>query len=203
MLTRYKGQLKLKDWAFAIAKRSTMRKARVALARRLGIIMHAMLRDETEFILAQARQSTRQVAEPSSQKERRQREGADDGADFVARGQPVTDCDFNRAALHPAYPIKCRMSTQRTQAPESVDTRRASALDPLENNIEVKRSFHIGTLDVAIGGERPFAAQSILELLVRASLGVATGSTRCATSPCSTSAVAANPARACLRRRQR
>jgi hypothetical protein len=38
MLTRYKGQLKLKDWAFAIAKRSTMRKARVALARRLAII---------------------------------------------------------------------------------------------------------------------------------------------------------------------
>jgi hypothetical protein len=27
MLTRYKGQLKLKDWAFAIARRSTMRKA--------------------------------------------------------------------------------------------------------------------------------------------------------------------------------
>jgi transposase len=49
MLTRYKGQLKLKDWAVAIAKRSTMRKARVALARRLGIIMHAMLRDGTEF----------------------------------------------------------------------------------------------------------------------------------------------------------
>ena len=49
MLTRYKGQLKLKDWAFAIAKRSTMRKARVALARRLGIIMHAMLRDGTQL----------------------------------------------------------------------------------------------------------------------------------------------------------
>jgi hypothetical protein len=43
------GQLKLKDWTFAIAKRSTMRKARVALARRLAIIMHAMLRDGTEF----------------------------------------------------------------------------------------------------------------------------------------------------------
>jgi hypothetical protein len=40
MLTRYKGQLKLKDWAFAIAKRSTMQKARIALARRLAIIMH-------------------------------------------------------------------------------------------------------------------------------------------------------------------
>lgn len=49
MLTRYKGPLKLKDWAFAIARRSTMRKARIALARRLAIIMHAMLRRGTEF----------------------------------------------------------------------------------------------------------------------------------------------------------
>jgi transposase len=40
MLTRYKGQLELKDWAFAIAQRSTMRKAKVAPARRLAIIMH-------------------------------------------------------------------------------------------------------------------------------------------------------------------
>jgi transposase len=49
MLTRYKGSLKLKDWALAIAKRSTMRKARIALARRLAIIMHAMLRHGSEF----------------------------------------------------------------------------------------------------------------------------------------------------------
>jgi hypothetical protein len=38
-LTRYKGQLKLKDWAFAIARRSTVRKTRTALARRLAIII--------------------------------------------------------------------------------------------------------------------------------------------------------------------
>jgi len=37
----------VKDWAFA--KRSNMRKARIALARRLAIIMHAMLRQGTEF----------------------------------------------------------------------------------------------------------------------------------------------------------
>lgn len=49
MLTRYKGPLKLKDWAIAIAKRTSMRKARIALARRLAVIMHAMLRDRTEF----------------------------------------------------------------------------------------------------------------------------------------------------------
>jgi transposase len=49
MLTRYKGALKLKDWALAIGRRSTMRKARVALARRLAIIMHAMLRHGTSF----------------------------------------------------------------------------------------------------------------------------------------------------------
>jgi transposase-like protein len=46
------AELKLDDWAFAIAKRSTMRTARVALARRLAIIMHAMLRDGTEFAFA-------------------------------------------------------------------------------------------------------------------------------------------------------
>src|ERR1700722_20007438 len=71
MLTRSKGQLKLKDWAFAIAKRSTMRKARVALARRLAIIMHAMLRDGTEFAFAQGAQATRQEDESSYQEERR------------------------------------------------------------------------------------------------------------------------------------
>ena len=49
MLTRYKGPLKLKEWALAIGKRSTMRKARIALARRLAIVMHAMLRHKTEF----------------------------------------------------------------------------------------------------------------------------------------------------------
>jgi transposase len=49
MMTRYKGPLKLKDWAFAIAKRSTMRQARVALARRLAVIMHAMLRSGSVF----------------------------------------------------------------------------------------------------------------------------------------------------------
>ena len=49
MLTRYKRPLKLKDWALAIAKRSTMRKARIALARRLAIIMLAMLRHDTDF----------------------------------------------------------------------------------------------------------------------------------------------------------
>jgi transposase len=49
MLTRYRGKLALKDWALEIGRRSTMRKARIALARRLAIIMHAMLRHGTEF----------------------------------------------------------------------------------------------------------------------------------------------------------
>jgi hypothetical protein len=52
MLTRNTGQLKLKDWPFGIAKRSTMRKARIAPARRRAIIARTMLRDGTEFGLA-------------------------------------------------------------------------------------------------------------------------------------------------------
>jgi transposase len=50
ILTRYKKPLKLKTWACGIAKRSSTRKAKVALARRLAIIMHAMLRDGTAFV---------------------------------------------------------------------------------------------------------------------------------------------------------
>jgi transposase len=49
MLTRYRGSLALKTWALDIARRSTMRKARVALARRLAVIMFAILKHGTEF----------------------------------------------------------------------------------------------------------------------------------------------------------
>src|ERR1700704_5262027 len=49
MLTRYRGSLALKNWALDIARRSTLRKARVALARRLAVIMFAMLKHGTEF----------------------------------------------------------------------------------------------------------------------------------------------------------
>jgi transposase len=49
MLTRYCGSLALKNWALDIARRSTLRKARVALARRLAVIMFAMLKHGTEF----------------------------------------------------------------------------------------------------------------------------------------------------------
>ena len=49
MLTRYRGSLALKTWALDIARRSTMRKARVALARKLAVIMFAMLKHGAEF----------------------------------------------------------------------------------------------------------------------------------------------------------
>jgi Transposase IS116/IS110/IS902 family len=87
MLTRYKGPLKLKDWALAIAARSTMRKARIALARRLAIIMHAMLRHGTTFNPRSHQPRTRQETDTSSERERRLREGVDDGADPVACGR--------------------------------------------------------------------------------------------------------------------
>lgn len=53
------------------------------------------------------------------------------------RSTRSADCAFNQAAPYPAYPIKCHMSTQRTQAPESADNahNRAAAIDPLENSI--------------------------------------------------------------------
>jgi hypothetical protein len=53
-------------------------------------------------------------------------------------GQPLADCDFNLAALHPAYPIKSQTSAERTQAsPERRHPEEPLALDPLENDIRV------------------------------------------------------------------
>lgn len=49
ILTRIRETFHLKTWAMKIVKRRGLRKARVALARRLAVIMHAMLRDGTLF----------------------------------------------------------------------------------------------------------------------------------------------------------
>lgn len=49
ILTRVRQSFPLKTWALKIARRRGLKKARVALARRLAVIMHAMLRDGTLF----------------------------------------------------------------------------------------------------------------------------------------------------------
>jgi len=51
MLTRpVKGCSALKSWAMKLAKRAGMQKAKVALARKLVVIMHRMLADGTTFV---------------------------------------------------------------------------------------------------------------------------------------------------------
>lgn len=54
ILTRPVKASALKDWAMAIAKRAGMKKAKVALARKLAVVLHRMLADETEFNPAKA-----------------------------------------------------------------------------------------------------------------------------------------------------
>ena len=49
ILTRVKRASHLKDWAEAIAKRSGMGKARVALARKLSVILHSIWRSGEPF----------------------------------------------------------------------------------------------------------------------------------------------------------
>jgi transposase len=50
MLTKpLKGCTQLKSWAMRIARRAGMRKAKVALARKLAVIMHRMLADGQSF----------------------------------------------------------------------------------------------------------------------------------------------------------
>jgi transposase len=40
----------LKTWALGVAKRAGPRKAKVALARKLAVVLHRMLHDQTDFI---------------------------------------------------------------------------------------------------------------------------------------------------------
>jgi transposase len=55
ILTRpVKGCTGLKSWAMRIAKRAGMKKAKVALARKLAVIMHRMLADGTPFTTQKA-----------------------------------------------------------------------------------------------------------------------------------------------------
>jgi transposase len=50
MLTKpVKGCAELKSWAMRIARRAGMRKAKVALARKLAVVMHRMLADDKPF----------------------------------------------------------------------------------------------------------------------------------------------------------
>ena len=44
----------LKSWAMRIAKRAGMRKAKVALARKLAVVLHRMLTDGTRFVADKA-----------------------------------------------------------------------------------------------------------------------------------------------------
>ena len=55
MLTKpIKGCSQLKSWAMRIARRAGIKKAKVALARKLAVIMHRMLVNETSFNAAAA-----------------------------------------------------------------------------------------------------------------------------------------------------
>ena len=49
ILTRIKRDLSLKSWALAIARKSGHGKARVALARKLTVILHAVWRSGEPF----------------------------------------------------------------------------------------------------------------------------------------------------------
>ncbi len=56
LLCRVKSELgqHLKDWAMALKKRTSHKKAVVALARKLSVIMHAVWKDGTEFEMKEA-----------------------------------------------------------------------------------------------------------------------------------------------------
>ncbi len=49
LLTRVPRWCALKAWGLRLAKRSGFKKAKVAVARKLAVILHRMWRDKTDF----------------------------------------------------------------------------------------------------------------------------------------------------------
>ena len=49
MLMRSRQWMSIKAWGVHIAQRSSLKKAKIAVARKLAVIMHRMWRDETPF----------------------------------------------------------------------------------------------------------------------------------------------------------
>lgn len=70
LMTRFKGEDKLRSWGLELAKRSCHRKATVAVARKLAVIMHAMWSDGT-FYVGHAGASAADVAARAAVKDRR------------------------------------------------------------------------------------------------------------------------------------
>lgn len=70
LLTRFRRKDKIKSWGLAIAKRSCHRKACVAVARKLAVIMHAMWVDGT-FYVGDPQASAADVAARTSVKDRK------------------------------------------------------------------------------------------------------------------------------------
>src|ERR1700750_1652470 len=54
ILTRPVKGSSLKSWAMRLAMRAGMRKAKVALARKLAVVLHRMLADGTQFMAGRA-----------------------------------------------------------------------------------------------------------------------------------------------------
>ena len=70
MLTRFKGRDTVKTWGLKLAKTKCHAKARVAVARKLAVIMHAMWRDGT-FYVGDPDASEQEIATRTAAKERR------------------------------------------------------------------------------------------------------------------------------------
>ena len=56
ILTRAVTGSDLKSWALGVAKRAGMKKAKVALARKLAVVLHHMLADGRDFLASPAAQ---------------------------------------------------------------------------------------------------------------------------------------------------
>ncbi len=141
MLTRYKGQLKLKDWAFAIAKRSTMRKARSRSGSppRDHHARDAARRDGVRVGLSPQDPRDRR---PNPAPTRSDARGREQTTARILLQRPTT----GRLRFQPSRPAPSLPHQVPNEHAENAGTRKRRhpeelRLDPLENNIRKQWTF--------------------------------------------------------------
>ena len=160
LLTRVARWSTLKAWGIRLAKRSGLRKAKVAVARKLAVILHRMWIEGTEFKWSskEVTASARTSRIPADQRE----PNVPAGTLALVRSPLALRCSKEQNALHTLIHQRhltpsCgghAPTAERTMDPARMFTESLTPGPELENSLGPQRRVQRLTTSVAIGEER-------------------------------------------------
>ena len=162
MLTRYKGQLKLKDQALRDRPVDQRRDAQSAGRSGSPARNHHVLCDAARWDGVRIDPSPRIPGDREAESGAPARSDARGREQIAASGSAARAVNQRLTAISTEPPCtqltpsSAQRARERTQAPESVDTPKSPALDPLENKIGGFRPFSDRDATASLRNKRPF-----------------------------------------------